>query len=118
MDNLLAHHHDNNYTHIFAVRYHAPKDNDVKVLQHLAKIVELLNTDENERPLCELTDDFNSILASAVELAIRYGDKNKTWLFIGRLMNSEHDHDEVLKLRELAAKAFPMNKNNDLNRSL
>ena len=84
----------------------------------MSKIIELLEIDENKTPLREMTDDFNSIVAAGVELAISLKDKNKTWLFIAHLMNSKHAHDDVLKLREMAAKAFPVNKNDGFNMSL
>ena len=117
LDNLLKHHAENNYVQMFAVRYHAAYNNNVRFLQHLAIIVELINEDETRTPLRELTDDFDAIVASAVKMAIAAADKKKTWLFVAHLMNSNYEHAEVLSLRELAAQAFPVHRN-DRNSSL
>ena len=115
MNYMLEHHPENIYSHVYAGRYYDANDEKIKFLQHLQKIVELTRDNEAVNGALGYHPEALGVIAKATQLAIRYRDKKKTWLFIAHLMNSTHDPAEILILRQAAMEAFPSAQKNTPN---
>ena len=112
LNELLNDRPDDINTHIHAASLHQVNKEAAKYLHHVAKIVELTREDEEKNSSYGYNDDVVGHVVFATNLAIKFRDKYKTWLFIGHLMNSNHDNKVVLNLRNQAFKIFPPKERN------
>ena len=107
LDYVLTHYADNIHTHFYAASYHEAKGNPSEYLEAIANIVDVTRRNEAKYSTLGYGKATVAVIAQATELAIERQDKNKAWLFIAHLMNSDLAAAATLKLREAAMRAFP-----------